>query len=86
VDAKLSSKGQIVIPQEIRKRLGLKPGDKVNIDMLEGRSAVIRPAAPPPKDVFFRAGDKTLGRILEEARKTDESKVRKLLESLGVTY
>jgi AbrB family looped-hinge helix DNA binding protein len=85
VDAKLSSKGQIVIPKEIRKRLGLKPGDKVNLEMLEGRRAVIQPAAPPPRDVFFSAGAKVLGEVLEEAHKIDEAKVKELLKSLGVS-
>lgn len=28
--AKVSSKGQVVIPQEIREAIGLQPGDKVD--------------------------------------------------------
>jgi antitoxin PrlF len=39
----ISSKGQITVPQEIRKRLGLEPGDRVEFVMEEGRT-VIRPA------------------------------------------
>lgn len=85
MDAKLSSKGQIVIPSEIRKHLGLKPGDKVRIEILEGRRAVIQPAAPPPSDVFFRAGERVLGEVLEEAHKADEAKIRELLKSLVVS-
>ena len=84
MDAKLSSKGQIVIPKEIRDQLGLKPGDKVKLEILEGRRAVIQPAVTPPKDVFFRAGEKILSKVLEETRKADEAKIGKLLKSLGV--
>ena len=84
MDAKLSSKGQIVIPKEIRKHLGLKPGDKVKLEVLEGRRAVIQPAATPPEDVFFRAGEKILSKVLEETHKADEAKIGKLLKSLGV--
>ena len=32
---KTSSKGQIVIPVEIRKRLGIKPGQKVKLTLVE---------------------------------------------------
>jgi antitoxin PrlF len=39
----ISSKGQITVPQEIRKRLGLEPGDRVEFVVEEGRT-VIRPA------------------------------------------
>jgi AbrB family looped-hinge helix DNA binding protein len=85
VNAKLSSKGQIVIPKEIRKHLGLKPGDQVKLEILEGRRAVIEPSAPPPKEVFFRAGGRILEEALEEAQKADEAKIRELLKSLGVS-
>jgi AbrB family looped-hinge helix DNA binding protein len=38
----ISSKGQITVPQEIRKRLGLEPGDRVEFVVEEGRT-VMRP-------------------------------------------
>lgn len=84
MDAKLSSKGQIVIPKEIRDQLGLKAGDKVKLEILDGRRAVIQPATTPPKDVFFRAGERILSKVLEETDKADEAKIGKLLKSLGV--
>ena len=39
----ISSKGQITVPREVRKRLGLEPGDRVEFVQEEGRT-VIRPA------------------------------------------
>jgi antitoxin PrlF len=39
----ISSKGQITVPQEIRRRLGLETGDRVEFVIEEGRT-VIRPA------------------------------------------
>jgi len=39
----ISSKGQVTVPQEIRKRLGLAPGDRVEFVVEEERT-VIRPA------------------------------------------
>lgn len=39
----ISSKGQITVPQEIRKRLGLEPGDRVEF-VVEGGRTFVRPA------------------------------------------
>jgi antitoxin PrlF len=39
----ISTKGQLTIPQEIRKRLGLETGDRVEF-VVEGGHTVIRPA------------------------------------------
>ena len=45
----LSTKGQIVIPADVRRRHGWKPGQK--LDFVEsGRDVVVRPAAPAPID------------------------------------
>jgi len=38
----ISSKGQVTVPQEIRKRLGLETGDRVEF-VVEGDRTVIRP-------------------------------------------
>ena len=42
---KLGPKWQVVIPQEARDELGLKPGDKVVIFSPTGRGVVIAPAS-----------------------------------------
>ncbi len=42
----ISSKGQITVPLEIRRRLGLKQGDRVEF-VVEGESTIIRPAQLP---------------------------------------
>ena len=44
---KTSAKGQIVIPAEIRKRLGIKPGQKVNLTIVDDK-AVIKPLPQDP--------------------------------------
>jgi antitoxin PrlF len=43
LSSKISSKGQITVPRQIRNRLGLKPGDRVEFLTDDGRT-VIRPA------------------------------------------
>lgn len=42
----LSSKGQITVPVEVRKRLGLKPGDRVEFALDEGRTTLRRARGP----------------------------------------
>jgi antitoxin PrlF len=43
--SRLSTKGQLVIPAQLRKALNLRPGDKVEMK-LEGRRLVLQRAAP----------------------------------------
>lgn len=43
----ISSKGQVTVPQEIRNRLGLSTGDRVDF-VIEGERTVIRPARSEP--------------------------------------
>ena len=38
----ISSKGQVTVPQEIRIRLGLKEGDRVEF-VVEGGNTIVRP-------------------------------------------
>jgi len=40
--SRISSKGQITVPLEVRKRLGVKPGDRVEF-VFENSKAVLRP-------------------------------------------
>jgi AbrB family looped-hinge helix DNA binding protein len=43
----LTSKGQILVPKHLRRKLGLKPGGKVHLDEEEGR-LVLTPVPPDP--------------------------------------
>jgi AbrB family looped-hinge helix DNA binding protein len=47
----ISSKGQVTVPQEIRKRLGLRAGDRVEFVVEEDRT-VIRPARSEEENPF----------------------------------
>lgn len=51
----ISSKGQITVPQEIRQRLGLKEGDRVEFVVDNGQT-VIRPARGPENPFAKYAG------------------------------
>lgn len=67
-----SSRGQLVIPKEVRKRLKLLPGQKLLIK-IEGDHAVLRPLPDNPVDYYcgFFAGDTSLTEALMEERKKD---------------
>lgn len=43
----MSTKGQIVIPKEVRDRAGLAPGDRVEV-RIEGTTIILRRSDPRP--------------------------------------
>ena len=51
----ISSKGQITVPLEVRKRLGLKEGDRVEFVIENGRT-IIRPVRQPENPFQKYAG------------------------------
>jgi antitoxin PrlF len=54
----ISSKGQVTVPQEIRNRLGLSAGDRVEF-VVEGERTVIRPSRTASPFDKYRAALKT---------------------------
>lgn len=62
---RMSSKGQIVIPEEIRSRLGLKAGTRFVV--IGERDVVILKALSPPAMSDF---DDLVSRARKQARKT----------------
>ena len=62
---KLTSKGQVVIPEETRKRLGMKPGTQFMV--VEGKDAVIFKIIQPPSMKDF---DRLLAETAGQARKS----------------
>ena len=45
---KTSAKGQVVIPVEIRAKLGIKPGDNVLVTCVAGKHVMIEPLPDDP--------------------------------------
>lgn len=62
---RMSSKGQIVIPEEIRKRLGLKTGDQFVV--VGEKDVVILKAISPPSMGDF---NKIIGEARRQAKKS----------------
>lgn len=44
-ESTLTSKGQTTLPSEIRRRLGLKPGDKIRYVVLDGEVRLLPPVS-----------------------------------------
>jgi AbrB family looped-hinge helix DNA binding protein len=76
---KTLAQGQIVIPAEIRKKIGLKPGRKVLVTLVDERRVAIEPVPDDPIDAacgMFQ-GDDSLARALLEERRKDYAREEK---------
>ncbi|MFH1409125.1 MAG: AbrB/MazE/SpoVT family DNA-binding domain-containing protein [Nanoarchaeota archaeon] len=51
---KISSKGQIVIPSDIRKELGLDTGSKLVVSTIDDFILLKKVTIPDPKDEFLK--------------------------------
>jgi looped-hinge helix DNA binding domain, AbrB family len=77
----ISSKGQVTVPQEIRMRLGLKEGDRLEF-LIEGDRTVIRPAriTENPFEKYagalatFPGGEDEINHWLDELRSEDSGR------------
>ncbi len=71
----ISEKGQVVIPEDIRRKLGLKPGSDVIFD-IQGEFAIIRPKKNPEEIVeeFCNAPQKS------KLKNMSAKKIKKILE------
>ena len=76
--AKVSSNGQITIPQEVRQELGLKPGDKVLFLTNERGEMTIRNAS---LQAVTKAQDAFVN-VAEELAIYDEEDVQKLVDEV----
>jgi len=67
--ARLSSKSQIVIPAAIRRRLGLRPGDLLEVDQQDDH-VVLRKVQESALDVLDRIGGPIWRGYSEELKRT----------------
>jgi AbrB family looped-hinge helix DNA binding protein len=70
----LSEKGWVVIPQEMRKRYGLKKGDRVHMIDYGGVISIVPASEDPVKYSFgMLKGKGSLNKELMKSRKQDAS-------------
>ena len=75
---KISSKGWVVIPADLRKKYGLKPGDAVNIVDYGGVLALVPAMKDPVREAMglFKSEESLTELLLEERRKDREREDR----------
>jgi len=76
---KTSVKGQVVIPADIRERIGLKPGGKVMVTLMGNDAALIQPIAADPVAAAFGMLSRkpSLLSALKEERSEDDAREEK---------
>jgi AbrB family looped-hinge helix DNA binding protein len=83
----LSSKGQLVIPKEIREALGVKPGQKVFFKIVKDHLVEIAPLPEDPVRHFcgiFKEGSSLTRALLkeqEEDKKRQEKRLNRFLRT-----
>ena len=70
----VDAKGRVVLPQEIRERLGITPGTEVEVRSEDGR-AVVEPEEDPDGIVA------DLDRLVEEATRSRAAPERELIDA-----
>ena len=77
--AKISSNGQITVPVEIRRQLGLKSGDKILfLQKPDGEIVITNASAQPP-----RKAQAPFSGVAEEVGVTNDEDVQALLDEVG---
>jgi AbrB family looped-hinge helix DNA binding protein len=77
---KVSQKGWVVIPREIRERYGIRPGDKVQVVDYGGSIAVIPALRDPVRALrgILKGGPSLTKALLEERRRDRKREDQKL--------
>jgi AbrB family looped-hinge helix DNA binding protein len=80
--AKVSKKGWVVIPHDIRERYGIRPGDKVHVIDYGGRIALVPALKDPIHELrgMFKGGPSLTEALLEDRRWEREQEERKYQE------
>lgn len=68
--AKVSVKGQIVLPAELRRRHGIRPGMTVQVVDATDHLVIVTSATDPVNDLrgLLRGGDSLLDALMDERR------------------
>ncbi len=68
--AKVSVKGQIVLPAELRRRHGILPGMTVQVVDAADHLVIVTSATDPVKDLrgLLRGGDSLIDALMDERR------------------
>ena len=80
--ATVSSRYQITLPAEVRKALGIKPGDRLEVT-LEGGRIVLRMQRPPVREVLAAIAEEEPEALAELEKAVGEDAAAYLRELRG---
>ena len=82
---KTSSKGQVVIPAEVREKIGLKPGDRVLVRLGDDNTVTIEPVPDDPIKALrgiLKGGPSLTKALLRERQKDRQREEKKFARFL----
>lgn len=81
VETKLSSRGQVVIPKQVRDRLNLRKGSRFKVE-IKDRKILLKPI--PKKELeMFSASEEKVERVLKESKRLEKEREKRLLKALA---
>lgn len=80
----VSSKGQIVIPKNIRESFGLTEGNKLKIFRENRKIILIAEPEIKPSELFVGSSPEVGDEALKASHVIDEAKIQKLLNDIGI--
>lgn len=80
----LSVKGQIVIPHEVREILGLKAGQKFEVEVMSDGTILLIPIPNEVVDAMKLPVAEKLERALMEEREKDEERCEEMTKELKI--
>ena len=81
-ERRIDEKGRITIPKELRKRLGIEPGDRVSIDV-RNEEIVVKPAISRTRAIALLEGCITEATTRKDATEIDPMDPLRLDDPLG---
>jgi AbrB family looped-hinge helix DNA binding protein len=80
----VSSKGQIVIPKNIRELFGLSEGNKLKVFQENKKIILIAQPEMNPSELFVGSSPYAVDEALKASHDIDDAKIKKLLNDIGI--
>lgn len=77
VEAKVTSKGQVTLPKELRKRLGIQNGSRIRFNIPETGPVQVEPVLYDLEDLWRIADESGKPRQVMSFEEMDETKARR---------
>jgi antitoxin PrlF len=82
LESRMTQKGQVTIPADVREKLGLKPGDVVQFEEHDG-SWIVRPRESRLADIYGAVAPRARPENWHEVRKTVEAAIAREVAAEG---